>query len=110
MNNIEYVVENSDNVVINKKNIVPIINTIKGSCYKHWSYKDEVFSKLKEKKIIIFAFMLESMNFCFWPNYEWTITYNGEKYYGSDTLLYTLINATNEKNIKLNINDLHNLS
>lgn len=39
-----------------------------------------------------------------------TITYNGEKYYGSDTLLYTLINATNEKNIKLNINDLHNLS
>lgn len=110
MDNIEYVVKNSDNVKVNENNIASIIDTIENAHYKHWSQKDEFFKKLNEKELIIFAFILESMNFCFWPNYDWKITYKSKEYFGSDTLLFTLLNAVTKGIIKLNIKDLYNLS
>lgn len=106
MNNIEYVVKNSDYVKINKTNIKQLINQIKPSNYTHWTQKDSIFEELNEKEQIIFSFLLESMNFCFWPNYNWKITYNNKEYFGSDTLLYTLINSIKNETIKLDINDL----
>ena len=110
MNNIEYVVKNSENVIINKNNIANIINKIMANNYVHWSQKDDYFKKLDEKELIIFSFILESMNFCFWPNYDWKNTYKNKEYFGSDTLLFTLLKAVIDGTIKLNINNLHDLS
>ena len=110
MDSIEYVVNNSDDVKINKNNICSLINIIENSHYNHWSQKNNIFNHFEEKEIIIFAFILESMNFCFWPNYNWKIIYEGKEYFGSDTLLFTLLNAVTNGTIKLNVNDLHNLS
>lgn len=110
MDNIEYVVKSSNNIKINKNKIESLINNIKNYNYEHWSHKENIFKLLNEKELIIFSFILESLNFCFWPNYNWKIEYNNKEYFGSDTLLYTLLNATNKGIIKLNINDLNSLS
>ena len=79
MDNIEYVIKNSESVKINIKNIDKLISTIEKNDYIHWSKKDEFFKQLSEKKLILFSFILESMNFCFWPNYEWKTLYKPEK-------------------------------
>ena len=110
MNNIEYVVKNSDHVKIIKNNIPQIIEKIKPNDYSHWSQKDSFFKELNEKELILFSFLLESMNFCFWPNYNWKITYNNKEYFGSDTLLYTLINAIKNETIQLNIKELSKIT
>ena len=110
MNNIKYVVENSDNVKINMNNISSLIGTMKDSNYVHWSSKDEAFNNFTEEERIIFSFLLESINFCFWSNYNWKIKYKGKEYFGSDTLLLTLLNDVKKGVLELNLDDLVNVS
>ena len=66
---------------INKNNIYSLINIIENSHYNHWSQENDTFNYFEDKEIIIYAFVLESMNFCFWPNYNWKIIYEGKEYY-----------------------------
>ena len=65
---IKYVVDNSKYVSINKNEIEGFINSLGDINYSHWS--NELNLDLSEKKWILLAFIIESMNFCFWkkPN------------------------------------------
>lgn len=110
MDNIKYVVDNSDYVKINQNIISSFIDTIEDSHYKHWLQQDEYFKQLNEKERIIFSFILESLNFCFWPNYDWKIKYQNKEYLGSDALLFILLKAVKKGILKLNIDELYNLS
>lgn len=85
MDNINFVVENSKNVFINEKNINIILNNINVSGFSHWS-SSPFFDGIDERKKIIFAFILESMNFCFWLNYSWNYKENGVIYSGTEML------------------------
>ena len=62
---IEYVVENSKYVKLNKEKLEKWADEIKGSTFSEhqWSQYKSVFT---EKEIILLAFFIESMNFCFW--------------------------------------------
>ena len=110
MDDIKYVVKNSDHVKINQSIIDSFINTIETKQYRHWSQQDDFFKQLSEKEIILFSFILESINFCFWPNYDWKISYNNKEYFGSDTLLFILLESVKNGVIKLDINELNKIS
>ena len=110
MDNIEYVISNSKYVTINKSIIPSIVKLIQKKKHLHWSQYDNFFKNFSEKELIIFSIILESLNFCFWPNYNWTKTYKKKEYKGSDALLFTLISAVECGKLKLNIDDLCSIS
>ena len=62
---INYVVNNSKHVKINHKRLDTFASVIKGiTIHEHpWKKYKSIFT---EKEIIILAFIIESMNFCFW--------------------------------------------
>lgn len=93
MKNIEilrYINENSDYVSINKEKIAPFFNGIKNWNYNYWLDNEKI--NLSEKEFIIFSFICESMNFCFWGNRDWKVTYNDKEYIGSEALFYAILN------------------
>ena len=111
MDNIEYVVNNSKNVKINLEMISSIVDKFDNHYhYVHWSSYDKYFVTMSEKELILFSFILESLNFCFWPNYDWKVKYNDKEYLGSDALLFVLLKAVKNKKIELNIESLYNLT
>ena len=77
MENIEFVVKNCKNIKIDFKSINDVINNIDINTYSHWSY-DSYFKDLSEREKIIFAFALESLNFCFWPRYNWKYVFDNK--------------------------------
>lgn len=62
---IEYVVKNAKHVKLNKEKLEEWSDSIKGSIFSEhpWTKYKSVFT---EKEIILLAFFIESMNFCFW--------------------------------------------
>ena len=61
---LEYVVKNSKYVKINSVCLDDFINNLEEVNYQHWYNFTSL--DLNEKEKIILAFIIESLNFCFW--------------------------------------------
>ncbi len=101
---LEYVNKNSKYVSINAENIHVFLNSINSYEYHYWL--STVDLDLTEEEIIIFAFVCESMNFCFWGNRDWTVTYKDKQYNGSEALFYTIIKIVEDDKNFLNLENL----
>lgn len=102
----EYVVMNSKYVKINNDKLDECIKALGKPNYVHWS--KELSIDLSEEKWILLAFIIESMNFCFWKKPKWKIEYNGEEMSGSNALFYSVIKEVENNSEFLNIDYLYN--
>lgn len=103
----EYVVNNSKYVKINNDKLDECIKALGEPNYAHWS--KELSIDLSEEQWILLAFIIESMNFCFWQKPKWKIEYNGEEMSGSNALFYSVIKEVENNSEFLNIDYLYNL-
>ena len=87
---IKFISENSKYVFIDTTKIDVFVNEIKGYEYHYWFNKEDF--NLTEEKFIIFSFICESMNFCFWKNRNWKVLYKGREYIGTD-LKYNILSS-----------------
>ena len=104
----KYVVENSDYVSINENEIKNFIDNFKEIKYNHWS--NEINLELTEKEWILLAFIIESMNFCFWKKPKWKIKYNNETKSGSNALFYSIIREVENNDKFLKVEYLNNIN
>ena len=104
MNSIKFVVDNSQYVSINKNKINDFTNSVNDLDYEHWSKNIDL--ELYEKEWILLCFIIESLNFCFWPKPKWEIIYKEQKINGSMAMLYSIIKAVQNKTITLDIEEL----
>lgn len=104
---LNYINQNSDYVFVNKNKLNSFINNIDNWDYNYWLDSNDLI--LSEKEKIIFAFLCESINFCFWPNRKWIVEYKGKKFSGSEALFYSLIKAINESKLVMNLDNLSNI-
>lgn len=104
---LEYVSINSSYVSVNKEKIKSFVQDISNWKYNYWM--DDLKQFLDEKKCIIFSFICESINFCFWGNKS-NIDNNYENYIGSEKLFNNLKQGVKENSSILEINYLLNLS
>ena len=107
MDELKYVVDNSNYVKINYDKIDDFVNNLKDIKYIHW--KEETNLNLNEKEWILLVFIIESMNFCFWKKPKWKIEYNNELMSGSNALFYSVIKEVENNSNFLNIDYLYNL-
>ena len=107
MDELKYVVDNSNYVKINYDKIDDFINNLKDTKYVHW--KEDTNLNLSEKEWILLVFIIESMNFCFWKKPKWKIEYNNELITGSNALFYSVIKEVENNSNFLNIDYLNNL-
>lgn len=104
MKNIEtlkFISENSRYVFINKARIRSFVNNIDSWEYHYWINKKEF--GMSEEEFIIFAFLCESMNFCFWENRKWRVLYGNKEYVGSEALFYTILREVSSNKFFLNV-------
>lgn len=104
----KYVVDNSKYVSINYDKVNDFINELGEPKYEHWS--KEVNLTLSEEKWILLAFIIESMNFCFWQKPKWKVEYNKELVSGSNALFFSIIKEVEKNPNFLNIDYLYNLT
>ena len=104
----KYVVDNSKYVSINQNEIEKFIKDLGAINYSHWS--NELNLSLTEEEWILLAFIIESMNFCFWKKPKWKIKYNNEIMSGSNALFYSVIKEVENNKNFLNITYLHNIN
>lgn len=104
----KYVVNNSKYVSINESEIEKFVNDLGSINYNHWS--NELNLDLEEKEWILLAFIIESMNFCFWKKPKCKIRYNNEIMSGSNALFYSVIKEVEFNKNFLNIAYLHDLN
>lgn len=104
----EYVVKNSKYVSINETQIDKFINNLGEINYKHWSL--DLNLDLTEKEWIMLAFIIESMNFCFWQKPKWKISYHDEIMSGSNALFYSVIKEVEQSKAFLDIKYLNNIT
>lgn len=86
---LEYINTNSDYVTINKNKIEKFIKKIENKKYNYWLNTTN-FS-FSEYDAIIFVILCESINFCFWKNKNWNVTFHGNQYNGSEAIFYSLL-------------------
>lgn len=108
MDDFKYVVENSKYVKINSKKVFQFIDELGVPKYEHWS--KELKLDLSEEEWLLLAFIIESMNFCFWQKPKWKILYNGETMSGSNALFFSVIKEVQKNSDFLNIDYLYNLA
>ena len=108
MNEFKYVSENSIDVKINYNKLIEFVNLLDEPKYSHWS--SNLNLNLNEEEWILLAFIIESMNFCFWIKPKWKIDYNGEILSGSNALFYSIIKEVEHNPNFLNIDYLDNLT
>ena len=99
--------ENSKYVFIDTTKIDIFLNGIKDCEYHYWFNKEDF--NLIEEEIILFCFICESMNFCFWKNRNWKVLYNGREYIGSETLFHIILKEIEKNDNFLNIEFLKKL-
>ena len=102
-NVLKYINGNSDYVSVDLNKIENFVQSISNWKYNYWM--SDLKEYLDEKKCIIFAFICESINFCFWGNENNADNY--ENYIGSEKLFYNI-----KKNVQKDISilELENLS
>ena len=105
---LQFVVENSDYVKINNTKLEHFIDELENPNYQHW-YKS-IDLNLNEKEKIILAFIIESINFCFWQKPKFQIEYKGNHLKGSEALFYAIIKEVESNKDFLNINILQQLT
>ena len=100
----KYVVDNSKYVSINSNKIDGFIEDLGEINYVHWA--EELNLDLTEKEWIVLAFLVESMNFCFWKKPKWKIEYNNEIITGSNALFYSIVKEVEKNKEFLDIENL----
>lgn len=108
MKEMEFVAQNSKYVSIDKARIEQFAKQMNNFKYQHWS--KELSLDLNEEQWILLAFIIESMNFCFWQKPKWKIEYNGTEMSGSNALFYSIIREVENNNSFLDINYLSELT
>lgn len=101
---IKYVVENSEYVHIDNTKIDEFIERLGNIDYVHWS--KELDFDLNEREWILLAFIIESMNFCFWMKPKWKIKYKNDLVSGSSALFYSVIKQVENNRDFLKIENL----
>ena len=104
----KYVVDNSKYVSIDKKKVNKFIKDLGEINYTHWS--TELDLDLNEKEWILLAFIIESMNFCFWKKPKWKYTYKDEVLSGSNAEFRAIIYQVETNKDFLDINYLKKIS
>lgn len=104
----KYVVDNSKYVSIDYNRVNDFVKDLGKPKYEHW-YK-EIDLKLNDKEWILLAFIIESMNFCFWQKPKWKIEYHGDIVSGSNALFYSVIREVENNSKFLNVEYLYNLT
>lgn len=105
---LKYVVESSDYVKINNTNLCNFINNLGKPNYQHWY--NFTYLNLNENEKIILAFIIESLNFCFWQKPKFQIEYKGNIIKGSEALFYSIIKEVESNKNFLNIESLKELT
>lgn len=105
---LKYVVESSDYVKINNTNLCNFINNLGKPNYQHWYNFTSL--NLNENEKIILAFIIESLNFCFWQKPKFQIEYKGNIIKGSEALFYSIIKEVESNKNFLNIESLKELT
>ncbi len=106
-NVLEYINKNSDYVSVNSDKIKFFVENISNWKYNYWMM--DLKEYLDEKKCIIFVFICESINFCFWGNKN-NDDNNYENYIGSKELFNNLKQSIKDDSSILEINKLINLT
>lgn len=104
-NEIEYVVDNSKYVKINYKKLDEFISNFGELDYKHWFSEFDLYFSEKEK--ILLAFLIESINFCFWQKPKYKILYKNNELKGSEALFYRFIELVTKNKEFLDISKLN---
>lgn len=104
----KYVVDNSKYVSIDYNRVNDFVKDLGKPKYEHW-YK-EIDLKLNDKEWVLLAFIIESMNFCFWQKPKWKIEYHGDIVSGSNALFYSVIREVENNSKFLNVEYLYNLT
>ena len=107
MEEFKYVSENSSYVKINYDKVLEFVNLLNKPKYSHWS--TDLDLNLNEEEWILLAFIIESMNFCFFIPPKWKIEYNKEVLSGSNAIFYSIIKEIEHNPNFLNIDNLYNL-
>lgn len=105
---LKYVVENSDYVKINYTQLDSFIKSLGKPNYQHWYNFTSL--NLNEKEKIILAFIIESLNFCFWQKPKFKIEYKGNIIKGSEALFYSIIREVESNKGFLDIEFLNKLT
>lgn len=105
---LKYLREKSEYVFVNNDKIYSFLNQIADFNYSYWLNDLNFFKNEKEK--IVFSFICESINFCFWGCPEWKIKYKGYDYRGSEALFYSLLKAIEDRKIVITIDNLYDIS
>ena len=100
----KYVVDNSKYVQIDNTKLEKFINDLGEINYVHWS--KELDLNLNEKEWITLAFIIESMNFCFWKKPKWKIEYKNDLVSGSNALFFAIIKQVEKDKNFLKIENL----
>jgi len=108
LKNIKYVVDNSEYVKISREKIKEFVDNFGENTYIHW-YKT-LGLNLSEKEKIILAFLIESLNFCFWKKPKWKIEYEGRIINGSEALFFSLIKEINKNKSFLDVSQLSKIN
>ena len=98
------VVDNSKYVQIDNTKLEKFINDLGEINYVHWS--KELNLDLNEKEWITLAFIIESMNFCFWKKPKWKIEYKNDLVSGSNALFFAIIKQVEKDKNFLKIENL----
>lgn len=106
-NVLEYINKNSDYVSVDFNKIENFVQSISNWKYNYWM--SDLKEYLDEKKCIIFAFLCESINFCFWGN-ENNNDNNYENYIGSEELFSNLKQSIKNDASILELNRLMNIT
>lgn len=101
------VVDNSKFVKINNNELDKFINDLGEVNYVYWSNKLDL--DLNEKEWLLLAFIIESMNFCFWQKPKWKIKYKDDIVSGSNALFYSIIKQVENNKEFLTLEYLNNL-
>jgi len=87
---LKHICENSQYVAVDFEKINAFLNSVENWDYNYWLA--DIGLKLSENECILFAFICESMNFCFWENRNWYVDYDGKKSGGAVALFYSVMN------------------
>lgn len=112
VDSIDYVVNQSNYVSINKENISSVLPLLSGIRKTSWLNSDVLdLSKLDEEQVILYFLLCESFNFCFWDSdIKWKIEYHGEWYSGSYGVFYAVARAIETGKLSLDVSCLEKLT
>ncbi|GAI94571.1 unnamed protein product [marine sediment metagenome] len=78
---IDYVVEKSKHVRINRDKIREFTNSFNPNILKHWLDESLFnFSELNDKKKLNFLFVFNSISFSYWGDPKWSVEYKEKKH------------------------------